>query len=1617
MNSNKLKTLKKRPQTIRSMLVATGLLLTLPLQATSEKPHIGTNYLEQLSVTQDVTMYTTGLMGDTIDVGSGSFSFSHTDLSIPGNFALPVAVTRKFMGTDSMPSSTREFGSWGFDLPHIRTNEIALEGDTPTNGKWFEGKACSGTIFDAGNITVDTPTGNDTVTAMPIDFWNGDSIHVPGQFSGKLLAKGSISDGDTYSSDTPQRTLNNHWKVTCIQPATGDESFQVTTDKGDIYTFEQIRRVPGKIIQLSPGTSSLIPCTDTNTCNSSNPGDNELNEPSDPGVTVSFRVFHTFMMATKVEDRFGNYVTYDYDNEGRLQSISSSDSRGITVTYNDEAGGNGLVKQVTDSANANRNYQYQYIAHENIKNFGDLHWLNKVVRPDQREWQFDMPTLDVNQVEVWNDVLLGRHPLSQDPNIAPTNCYAVLEGEYMTMHHPDGVSATFNYKETGQRRTEVPYRPLRQRVFMGGSAEVLSYQLKPCNLVYSLKSKVLTNTDDTTYSWNFEYEGADGFFKDDVQHSEDMHEPIAALLTGFRASDLKTTRVKLHDGSVVEHHFSALFGPQEGKELVTDFYDTNGTTLLRRVVNNFIQGSDSGATSWVQFDESNARVLLNDKTTIIENGNEYYQEKTFNSYDATASVAESNDFNGKSKTTNYDYQHDTAKNLLNLPTTVELVGHATPVSETTYKELTLGGGDTLVPSIEKRFGIWLKDYVEYHDDGNVTKIEFNQKLKNSSGSTAGNNNRYINFSNFYRGKARTITVPARYNNTGTQSANLTVNSAGSVTSVTDYNDNTTGYHYDVMERLISVETPGSWLDTYFEWDWDISADGPVRTEYRCTLNAGKDACSDIAEFSRRLQFDGYYRPILTTETDLKENTTRYQNRRYDSNNQMTFESYWSHTWSLESGTSYSYDGLERLKTTSVYGAGNSSVAYLAGNKQRVTNFRGKNTTTEFLAYGAPAYKQALEIVSPEGVTTTQAYNQFDNITSVTQTGPGASLTQTHSYDAVQNMCKTSRSDVGNTVYSYNEIGEVEWMVEGAGGSNTGCAATYTASDKVEYEYDNLGDMQQSIYDDSGSSITVTRTLDPQGNLTYLSNGAVAQYYTYNSLNLLKNERLNMSEKSIGIDYGYSPAAHLDSLTYPNGDVVSYAPNGFGQPTQAIASGPEDYTATYAAQAKYHSSGQLKTFNYGNGLIHNTTLNNRQIPEKVVDYSGAVTALNLTYSYDPQSNIKSIIDGERSEFSLNNLVYDDLDRLISTSGGSAIGNSSISYDGLGNITAYDTLGSSLVYHYDATNKLDSVTGTKPYEFLYDSRGNVRDNGARGFTFNRANQLTKSISNDVVTNSYIYDGHNRRVKSNDRKGESYFLYSQSGTLLYSEKNGRAVNHIFLGKKLIAKDGVMADSTESSLQHYKPFGETIETPKDDVGYTGHKFDTDLGLSYMQARYYDPVIGRFMSNDPVGFTGEVDTFNRYSYVANNPYKYVDPDGRKKRTPGGSGADFVHLAATIGEAMGIITPEQAETMRMIADAGQGEIASATKRRVKLRKKTREKIDENTPRDKNGNELDPHGNILDPEKIDIGHKPGQEWRKRKKMHEEKGSTRKEVIEAENDPNLYQKEDRSRNRSHQDEEKD
>ncbi|HET7306865.1 MAG TPA: RHS repeat-associated core domain-containing protein, partial [Gammaproteobacteria bacterium] len=90
---------------------------------------------------------------------------------------------------------------------------------------------------------------------------------------------------------------------------------------------------------------------------------------------------------------------------------------------------------------------------------------------------------------------------------------------------------------------------------------------------------------------------------------------------------------------------------------------------------------------------------------------------------------------------------------------------------------------------------------------------------------------------------------------------------------------------------------------------------------------------------------------------------------------------------------------------------------------------------------------------------------------------------------------------------------------------------------------------------------------------------------------------------------------------------------------------------------------------------------------------------------------------------------------------------------------------------------------------------------------------------------------------------------------------------------------DSTGAVIwrQSYTPYGETSEqADPDGPGFTGHRHDAATGLVYMQARYYDPKIGRFLSPDPVTFSPQYPKyFNRYWYAAGNPYKYTDPTGK----------------------------------------------------------------------------------------------------------------------------------------------
>jgi RHS repeat-associated protein len=307
------------------------------------------------------------------------------------------------------------------------------------------------------------------------------------------------------------------------------------------------------------------------------------------------------------------------------------------------------------------------------------------------------------------------------------------------------------------------------------------------------------------------------------------------------------------------------------------------------------------------------------------------------------------------------------------------------------------------------------------------------------------------------------------------------------------------------------------------------------------------------------------------------------------------------------------------------------------------------------------------------------------------------------------------------------------------------------------------------------------------------------------------------------------------------------------------------------------------------LTFSQTLNARQRPETLQLKNGAGSTLqSLTYGYSAAGDVTWILDGVDGADTVNNLTYDGLHRLKTASG--IWGSYSYTYDGLNNLISR-TGTHPLNYGYDAaTNRLSGVSGAVSRNYGYNPRGGMIGDGTKSFTLN---------SNDQITNitgiaSYGYDGNGKRIKTTKADGSvEYAFYDPSGTLMYVDRPGGSHtiylsidgntiaelinwNPIYLHPDLLGSPRLGTNASGSTVwrEHYGPYGEKLNGVNDKIGYTGHAYDAESQLTYAQARFYDPAVGRFMSMDPIGFTGNPASFTRYAYANNNPFAFTDPTG-----------------------------------------------------------------------------------------------------------------------------------------------
>jgi RHS repeat-associated protein len=132
------------------------------------------------------------------------------------------------------------------------------------------------------------------------------------------------------------------------------------------------------------------------------------------------------------------------------------------------------------------------------------------------------------------------------------------------------------------------------------------------------------------------------------------------------------------------------------------------------------------------------------------------------------------------------------------------------------------------------------------------------------------------------------------------------------------------------------------------------------------------------------------------------------------------------------------------------------------------------------------------------------------------------------------------------------------------------------------------------------------------------------------------------------------------------------------------------------------------------------------------------------------------------------------------------------------------------------------------------------------------------------------------------------------------------------------------------YEPYGLLLNRAlHDGPGSTGHVNDAATGLSYMQQRYYDPGIGRFLSVDPVtADSNSGGNFNRYKYGANNPYRFTDPDGRRDWD-----SISAHISSLTGASVGFRIRAEVSSPGPVGSvhSGQGRLPATASVRTEMK--------------------------------------------------------------------------------------
>jgi RHS repeat-associated protein len=678
----------------------------------------------------------------------------------------------------------------------------------------------------------------------------------------------------------------------------------------------------------------------------------------------------------------------------------------------------------------------------------------------------------------------------------------------------------------------------------------------------------------------------------------------------------------------------------------------------------------------------------------------------------------------------------------------------------------------------------------------------------------------------------------------------TYNDGGQVETVTDPRNRKTTYIYDDKARVRQVN--------YFD-----------NTSYKLTydeLGRVKTETNELNQ-STTYEYNAYSQVNAVIEADGSRTEFEYNQRR----NLVKV------TDALGQVTNFKYDQFGQQIGT-VF-ANNDKATFTYDNFSRVTKVTNENShSTNY------AYNNLGQLTEIEAANLAKTKYTYDNLGRLTEAKDANQNTTKYEYDAFYRQTSTILPMGQRNLTTYDKFGQVVKTTDFNG-------------DSINYGYDAIGRLANKTFTDSRVN-PVSYTYDPvTSQLRTVTDGRGVTQYNYDARDRLKTMIMPDSKS---VTYGYDVLDNITSVAtqastttyiYDQMNRLDLVKDG----TRLLADYDYDLVGNLTQTKMADGSTETSQYDLRNRLTNITAKN----------VTGTVFA-SYAYTLDPVGNRTKVVEntGRTVDY-----TYDAVDRLTEEKITDAVaGNRTIGYiyDPVGNrLNKTDTLSSSTSYSYDANNRLKTTTaGTKVTNFTYDNNGSLklRSDGTNSVAYDWLNDGENrliSVNNGTTLSKYEYDAFGSRVSSTtdgvktnyltapiwglpdvlmeyDNAGNITADYTQGLGLVRSRRDGKEgfYHSDGLGSTRIITDNV---GLITDRYTYDAFGVLIAqngTFGNSFQFAGEQTD-GTELQYLRARYYDPMIGRFISKDAFGgFIEDPMSQNAYLYANANPVNYTDPSG-----------------------------------------------------------------------------------------------------------------------------------------------